>query len=285
MVIHNENIHYINGTWVQAEDLTLSVFDLTILRGYGVFDFVRSHNRNFVWLKDHLDRFFESAKAFQLPMPCSRKELEDIFEDALKKNPDQDIYVRVLLTGGISEDTLSPGRDNSLILIINYCKPIDSDIYDRGVAFATFSAPRQLPRIKSTNYTTSLYARNKLKHTGIMDVLLIGTEKDPTVYEAAVNNVFFIKSGVVMTAPTDNVLGGIMRQKAILALQAMHIPVNETFIHLSDIKDMDECFATNSSLLAYPVTRIDDITISDGCGPITREVLKAIRRMIDQESA
>lgn len=49
--------HYLNGKWLSdPSELKISIFDLTILRGFGVFDFLRAYNKKPFLLEEHVTR-------------------------------------------------------------------------------------------------------------------------------------------------------------------------------------------------------------------------------------
>ena len=53
--------YWVNGAFVSADEATLSIEDVGILRGYGVFDYLRSYDGKPYHLMDHLNawsRFF-----------------------------------------------------------------------------------------------------------------------------------------------------------------------------------------------------------------------------------
>ncbi len=171
--------------------MKISVFDLSVIRGYSVFDFVKSYNRKFICSDDYIDRFFRSALEYSLPVPYTKDEIKTLHKRALEKNPKDDIYIRILLTGGISEDTLSLGRNQSFMMLINYAHPINSELYEKGARFITHIGPRISPEVKSTNYTNSIYARHKYQDEKFTDILLVDANDDPNIYEGSVNNIFF----------------------------------------------------------------------------------------------
>ena len=284
LTIGNTNTHFLNGEWVCSEKLTVSAFDLVVMRGYGVFDFVKSYDRNFIWLDDYLERFILSASTFQLPMPYTKKQLHTLLNELLTKNPGGDVYVRMLLTGGISEDTLSPGRNHSFMMLVNYVHPIDPGIYTNGVRFITHPGPRYSPRVKSTNYTNSMYARHKYQKELFTDILLTDDSADPIIYEGGVNNVFFVKNNIIYTPPDEYVLGGIIRTKTIEQINKLGLELKYEFIKLSELGSVDEVFATNSSLKVYPVSKINDTIISNSIGPVTSRVAESVNELIENYS-
>ena len=72
------NIFYIDGEYVNQEDAKIPVTDLAVLRGYGVFDFMRTYNRKPFHLEDHVARLFRSAELILLDMPWTQEEVCEI---------------------------------------------------------------------------------------------------------------------------------------------------------------------------------------------------------------
>ena len=46
---------YIEGRWVHPGDATISINDIAVLRGYSVFESLRTYNRHPFHLDEHLD--------------------------------------------------------------------------------------------------------------------------------------------------------------------------------------------------------------------------------------
>ena len=69
---------YINDQFTDNEKATLHVSDLSIQRGFAVFDFCRTVNGVPLFLNDHLERFLHSAHAMRLQVPYTKPQLIDI---------------------------------------------------------------------------------------------------------------------------------------------------------------------------------------------------------------
>ena len=65
----------IGGKLVVTEEAALMVNDLSIQRGYGIFDFFKVVDSEPVFLKEHLDRFYTSAAKMHLRMSITREQL------------------------------------------------------------------------------------------------------------------------------------------------------------------------------------------------------------------
>ena len=55
---------YIDGQWVQPNQATISINDMAVLRGYSVFESLRTYNRLPFHLDEHLDRLYHLFKGF-----------------------------------------------------------------------------------------------------------------------------------------------------------------------------------------------------------------------------
>jgi branched-chain amino acid aminotransferase len=79
-------IFYLNGKFVDEKEAKISVYDLGLLRGYAVFDFLRTYNQKPFYLDDHLKRLLKSAKIIGLKHNYTLKFLRRITLRTLRKN-------------------------------------------------------------------------------------------------------------------------------------------------------------------------------------------------------
>ena len=67
----NEDIFInINGELFRRSEAKISVFDSGFLLGDGVWEGIRLHKSNLVFIEDHLDRLFASAQGISLNITC-----------------------------------------------------------------------------------------------------------------------------------------------------------------------------------------------------------------------
>ncbi len=71
----NGEFFFIDGQWVTAQDAKISIFDLTVLRGFGVFEFLRTYKRIPFLMEEHIDRLFHSASEMGVEVPYSREKI------------------------------------------------------------------------------------------------------------------------------------------------------------------------------------------------------------------
>ena len=72
----NEDIFInINGELFHRSEAKISVFDSGFLLGDGVWEGIRLHKSKLVFIEDHIDRLFESAKGISLNISYSKQEI------------------------------------------------------------------------------------------------------------------------------------------------------------------------------------------------------------------
>ena len=74
----------------------------------------QTFNGNFIFIDDHLNRFWNAAKATGIQLPFNKKELIDIINSVLLENNMIDgVHIRVMVTRGIKK---TPSQDTRLTI-------------------------------------------------------------------------------------------------------------------------------------------------------------------------
>jgi len=263
--------HSINGVLTPAGEASLSVSDLAILRGYGVFDFFLVRNGKPLFFDDYLARFFRSAALMELEMPISRPELEERIRELAEANRLREGAIRLLLTGGYSEDGITPQSPNLLVLA-HEIHPDNKTLYESGVKLLLHQFQREFPQAKTINYANAIRMRKQLREAGAYEALY---HNGLEVLESFRSNIFFVFDGPVLATPSENMLLGITR-KQVIAMSRPLMPVEERPVAPGEIRRAREAFLTGSSRAILPVVQIGDIRIGDGkVGPVTKQLMKA----------
>lgn len=263
---------FFNGEIIRSDEKVMKLNDLALLRGFGIFDFFRTHQGVPYLMDNYIDRFFRSAVHLQLPIPFSREYIKSIIQELLSKNGIIESGIRMILTGGYTENGYAPGKPNFFILIEKINFP-EKQKYDHGVTLLLYEFQRELSHIKSINYLTPISLRSKLADQNAYDVLY---HYRGHVLEVSRSNFFIVKNGVIITA-NEGVLMGITR-KSVIELAADHYPVEERPIALEELWAADETFMTGTTKKVLPVTRIDEHVFGHGePGPVTRDLMQRFR--------
>ncbi len=180
---------FADGTIVPTESATLHPMDLGLIRGYGIFDFFRTVNYTPLFLENYLDRFITSAEKTFLPLPYSRAQLSEIIHLLIEKNNLEKGGLRMVLSGGISENHFSPAAGKLFIFAESLSLPSEEK-YREGIKLLTLEYVRPIADIKTTNYTLPVWHSVNWKRLGAEDVLY---HWNGWVSESSRSNFFIVK--------------------------------------------------------------------------------------------
>lgn len=260
--------YIVNDQIIDQDKALVHVSDLTLLRGYGVFDFFRLVELKPLYFDDHIDRFFSSADSLRLKCPVGRKRLKSMIQDIISENNILNSGIRMVLTGGASDTGYSIGNP-TLIVINEPINPLPTDHFSKGIKLISHEYLRDLPEVKSINYLMGIYKLPEIKEKGAMDLLFHWEGK---ISEVTRSNFFIIDQDNKIITAGDGVLQGVNR-KHVISMAKEHFEVEERDIYLSKLDQAKEAFITGTTKKVMPVYQIDNFVIGDGSpGDITREL-------------
>lgn len=255
------NIFYVDGQFVEESEARLPVTDLAVLRGYGIFDFLRTYNGIPFHLNDHLLRLERSARLIGLPLPHSVSGMAEIVRETLAKNSHPESNIRIVVTGGTSQDGISPGNSQRLLVMISPVKPMPGDWYTKGAAIITCHVERFMPGAKSINYIPAILCQNEARSRGAVEAVYV--DRDGYLLEGTTSNLFVVRGDTLITPPCDRVLPGITRQ-VVLELARKEFAVLERRVHKDELRLLDEAFLASSVKEVAPVVTVDAVSIGTG---------------------
>lgn len=260
---------YINDDFVPEENASLSVRDLSILRGYGVFDFFRFQDFQPVFLNDHLDRLFFSMSGLRLTIVPDKIKLEKLVHELIQRNHLPNGGIRITVTGGISENGYLPAKASLIITQHNFDE-VNKEQFHTGIHLASYAYQRQLPQIKTTDYLMGIYLQPWIKSCEADDVLYTN---QGIITECPRSNIFlFNKSGQLCT-PATGILNGITR-KRVIQLASPQFTVVEKDIQLDEIYEASEVFITSTTKQILPVRTVNGRPIGTGQFPVSSHILQ-----------
>lgn len=244
---------------VPAADASLHVSDLSVQRGYGVFDFFKIADGHPYFLNDHLDRFYQSAGILKLDVPYSREEIEELVYQLIDRNAMPASGIKIILTGGYSEDGYQPTAPN-LIMTQHTLKLPLKDQVEKGIRIITYPYVKELPAAKSINYMMGIWLLDHLREEDAADVLYY---HDDIISEFPRCNVFIVDQQGSLLTPSRNILSGVTR-KNVIAIASGEMTVLEKDITLDDLYSAREVFLTSTTKRVLPVVEVDRRTVADG---------------------
>ena len=276
----NKNIKiYINGKFYKRKDAKISVFDSSTLLGDGIWDSLRYHNNNFIFLKEHLDRLYKDAKLIDLKIHLTRKKLSEALIKTIQINKMKtDVHLRIIVSRGIKSTPYQSPKVTiskpTIIIIPEYKKP-DIKAYKKGLKLVTVKTIRgpinvQNPQINSLSKLNCILACIEANKKNADEALMFDINGN-----IATNNsthFFFVKNKTVFTSTGKYCVTGITRQKIIDLCKKNKIKVKEKNFKLNEVLNADEAFCTGSFAGIVPVNQINKKKYSLKKNPITKEL-------------
>jgi branched-chain amino acid aminotransferase len=279
MALDRDAWWYLNGCWVHPHEATISINDVAVLRGYSVFESLRTYDRRPFHLDEHLERLYRSAEIIELTVPYTHEFIASVIHDAVERNTYKHAMVRILVTGGESEDGVLPAAQPTLAVLMTPLGERDMERFARGIKLITTRLLRALPEAKSSSYLTAIRALKDAARRDASDALFVNEQEH--VLEGTRSN-FFVFRGDNLITPRAGVLLGITRN-LVLELARGRFTIEERPILLEELADVDEAFVTSSGREITPVVKIDDIVIGDGKpGPRTYELEQRLIEMVER---
>ena len=273
------NVYYIDGQFISADQGGVPYDDLGVLRGYGVFDFLRTYNQKPFYLTAHLERLMQSAQQIGIELPWELEELEAIVTQTLQKNPPEESNIRILVTGGSSPDNISPDGKPRLMVMVAPVVVAPKWWYTDGVKVITTEYERFLPTAKTINYIPAIMALKSAYDAGAVEAIYVNAAGH--VLEGTTSNLFAVIDDILVT-PESGVLSGITRQVTIDVCQPL-IEVEMRDITISELWQAQEVFLTSSNKEVAPVVQVDHRIIADGKPGIrTQKVMQAFAEYTNQ---
>jgi len=279
---------FVNGTIRSAADATVSVFDHGFLYGEGVYETMRTYDRQPFLLDRHLKRMRRSAELMRLPIPFTDDGLAKDVARTVAERPDYaEAYIRVLVTRGVGDLSYhrSATPTPTVVIIVKPLVPPAERTFTEGVDVALVGIRRNHPQalnpmIKSNNLLNNALAAQEGYDRGAEEALMLNQAGE--LAEGAQTNVFIVKNGTVLTPPLSaGLLPGITREFVLELARDGGVPGGEQSITPADLMAADEAFLTGTTREITPIVRVDGRPLGIGRpGPVTTDLLARFRARV-----
>lgn len=269
------DIYYIDGEFVSDDQAVLSAKDLSVLRGFGVFDFLITYNKRPFYLKEHVQRLENSAAKIGLELRHSNEEICRIVEETVQRNTHHDeSNIRIVYTGGVSSDGVTPEGNGKLMVMVTPKLALPASWYADGAKIITLDVERFIPGAKSTNYLTAVWALQQAHQQDAIESIYV--DRRNRLLEGTTTNFYCFKDGRLVTTQED-ILPGITRS-VVLELVKGTFEVELRDIDKNELETMQEVFITASNKEVLPVIQINDMVVGSGRpGADTQKVMQLFR--------
>jgi branched-chain amino acid aminotransferase len=284
---------YVDGSIVHRDEARISVYDSGFMLGDGVWEGLRLYNGKWAFLDEHLDRFFEAAKAIDLDIGMTREGVVAALDATARANDMmENVHARLMVTRGIKSKPFQDPRLSrsgpTMVIIMEHSRPAGSAATE-GIRLHTVPFHRGLPltqdpKLNSHSKLNCILAGIHAQKAGADEALML----DPLGFVNTTNscNFFIVRKGEVWTSTGDYCMNGITRRKVIELCRGNAIAVFERNFSLVDTYGADEAFITGTFGAQTPVFEIDGRSIGGNeAGPVTQKIRQLYRDLIASTTA
>lgn len=234
----------LNGELQPAEQFDNSL----VYEGDSVYEVIRMIKGNPVFFNDHMERLTTSVKLQQKKQLADVPTLRRAIIDLTRADRKKEMNLKIVFN-------YNNNSDNYLIYLIEPVYPSEEQ-YRKGVKGILFFAERKDPESKVINHKLRSSIYHKLIHESAYEALLVNGNNFIT--EGSRSNIFFLKNGILVTAPDNVILNGITRKHILEICRENQIKVDFACVNIEDISEFEAVFMTGTSPMVLPFYCIDD---------------------------
>lgn len=275
------------GNLVEKEDINIDIHDRGYQFGDGIYEFVRVYNGKLFALKEHIDRFVNSAKLIDFNLGYTREELEKFCNDLIEANEldSGNVYIQLTRGDGKVRNHLYPEFEDQRSVISGFTSHYyrNNERIENGVNAITYPDLRgSICNAKTLNLLPNCMAISEARKHDANKAILV---KNGYVTEERAGNVLIVKDGVVSTHPDGpEILPGITKLLALQILKSQGVQVEERKFTVDEMLAADEVIVTDTKTECCPVIMIDGKQIGSGKrGEITKMLDEEYKKMIVEQ--
>ncbi len=289
----------VNGALVPRADAMVSVFDSGFILGDGVWEGLRLVKGGIPFLRPHIERLYEGAKAIFMDIGLKPDELVKRLFECLDANGMEDgVHIRLMVTRGVKSTPYQDPRVTigaPTIVIIPEYKTANPEKFEKGLTLATVNVRRGYPdvqdqKLNSHSKLNCITACIQAANAGVDEALML----DPHGFVATCNSThfFIVRRGELWTSTGQYCIPGITRANLIRLASELGIPVFEKSFSLYDVYGADEAFVTGTFAGLIPVREVDGRPVRhplstdewSGAGEISRKLSAAYKELCLKEA-
>jgi branched-chain amino acid aminotransferase len=278
-----DGLCYVNGSFVQASEAKISIFDRGFTSGEGVYDVTRSFGHK-------LFRLYRSLKYTRIDCGMSIEEMTRLSIDVFERNkhllgPSDDCALWQVVSRGSDRFTKGPMTASVTV----FCLPIAYHTFAREYVDGCILVTPSTRRIPPQSLEAKAKITNKMNHTvAAFEAKQVNPRATPlmldldgNISETHLGNFFFVSGGKLCTSTDRTVLGGVTRSTLFSLADEMNIPVVEGDFTPYDVYCADEAFTASTSPSIVPVKSLNGTPIGTSVpGPVTLKLMREWEKMV-----
>ncbi len=276
------NIAFVNGKWSPLSAATVSIEDRGFQFGDGVYEVIRTYDKNPFRIEAHLARLKISADAVGINIPYSFSEMGKIIRSGCRKAEFSVTQVYIQITRGMApRNHRFPKRVKPTVVItFRKCKTPSNKMRREGVSIVTVTDTRwSRCCVKSLNLLPNVLAREHALQSDATEAIFV---RDGKVMEGAGSNLFAVFGQSVITPPDGPyILSGITKSMVIQLIKQEGLRMQEKRLTLLRLTTADEVFLSGTTIEVLPVTRLNNKPVGTGQpGKTTQTLYKAFQEEV-----
>jgi branched-chain amino acid aminotransferase len=274
---------WFDGKLVDWDAAQIHVLTHGLHYGYAIFEGIRSFDTPrggaVFRLREHMERFLDSAKIYAMPIPYTVDELVRACVDLVRANGIGETYIRPIAFSGYGTMGIDPRGAPLHVAMANWVwgPYLGVDGATKGVramvsSWARVDARSLPPQAKcSSNYANGILAKMEAQAGGYDEAILLNT--GGMVAEGPGENIFRVKGNVVSTPPASSgILRGITRDTLLKFVQEEGLTFHRTDFTREELFTADELIYTGTAAGVTPIREVDGRPIGDGKFTVTRRL-------------
>jgi D-alanine transaminase len=271
-------IAYVNGRFVPHGEAVVHIEDRGYQFGDAVYEVWAIRGARLTDAEGHFARLARSLGELRIAEPMSRKALEIVLRETVRRNRVNEGLVYLQISRGVAKrDHPFPVPTPTPAIVIT-AKSIDPTGAEakaaKGVAVVTVPENRWgRCDIKTVNLLPNVLAKQAAKEAGAYEAWFV--DELGFVSEGSSTNAWIIdREGRLRTRDIQaNILRGVTRAAVLRVAAEAGLAVAEGPFSVDDALGAREAFITGASTLVTPVVRIDGRILGDGePGPVAKRL-------------
>jgi branched-chain amino acid aminotransferase len=259
-----------NGEIRDASECLVSLGQVGLLSGWGVFSTIRIYDGVLFAWERHWARMERDAKLLRVPFPSSPEQVKGDLDRLIEANQAWNATMRVVILrnrGGLWE---GPGvtRDSDMIgLTANVFQWHQNLLGGDGVKLGIIPdgrhAANEFAGAKMISWAQNLTWYERAHEEGYDEVILLNERGE--VAECTSGNIFAVFGRQVLTPPVSSgCLAGVTRAVLLEDVRDSGYTVREKVLVPADLEAADEVFITSTTRELLPVVYIEGLKIRHG---------------------
>lgn len=253
----------------------IDLFEESFLKeGKSLYEVIRIIDGAPLFLKSHLERFYNSAKLEGLNLWLDEEEIKEKINRLIEINKVSIGNIKLVFNFNKRKN------NNFLCYFLKHNYPEDVE-YKRGVKTILYHGERENPNAKVINMDFRKIVGEKIKEEKAYEAILV--DRNGYITEGSKSNIFMIKDGKVITAPIEKVLPGITRQNIIDVCKNLNLKVEEEKVHYKDIGKLEGLFISGTSPKVLPIISVDEIEFKSSENKLILSIMGGYNKAIEED--